>query len=210
MNSQFLTKECCRQTWTAVLLPYQCRTRYLPSPIRCSATDSTVVEFAGGGGLSDETMGRDAGPFFLAEGVRGLLLIPYHTTKSRDTIQKGTTPFHTIPHHTDYTIYIYIYCTIYHTTPQYHHIHATPKNTIPYHNIPCSTTRRHHTTPPNHGTTRYGTGRDEVRRCGIGQTDGTGPNKTRWCYIGMTGHFMRRGETRRGGTGWDNTTTVTT
>ena len=166
MNSQFLTKECCRQTWTAVLLPYQCRTRYLPSPIRCSATDSTVVEFAGGGGLSDETMGRDAGPFFLAEGVRGLLLIPYHTTKSRDTIQKGTTPFHTIPHHTDYTIYIYIYIYIYivpYIIPHRNTTIFTPHQKIPYHTTIYHAAPHDATIPHHRITGQHGTVQDETR-----------------------------------------------
>ena len=186
-----------------MLLPYQCRTRYLPSPIRCSATDSTVVEFAGGGGLSDETMGRDAGPFFLAEGVRGLLLIPYHTTKSRDTIQKGTTPFHTIPHHTDYTIYIYIYIYILYHISYHTAIPPYSRHTKKYHTIP-QYTMQHHTTPPYHttesrdNTVRYRTRRGETVRDWANGWDGTEQDEVVLHWHDRTFH-----ETGRDETGWD-------
>lgn len=152
---------------TAVLLPYQ----VLSSPIRRSATDGTVVEFAGGGGLSDKAMGRDAGPFFLAKGVRGLLLIsiPHHQITGHHTIQKDTTADHTIP--------MIKYTLPYHTTPHHHHIHTTPMftpyhtipphttpyQTAPHHNIPYRTTRRHHINTTPRRTRQDGTVQDETK-----------------------------------------------
>ena len=170
----------------------------LYSPIRRSAADGTVVEFARGGGLSHKAMGRDAGSFFLAEGVRCLLLIPYHTTKSYETVQKSTIPchainkkyvFHIIPHRiitthtTSYHTTIPYHTTTHHTMPHHKHTaphdptiprHITPYHTAPYHIIPYRITRRHHTTPHHmRKTVRYGTRRGETVRDRADGWDGT-------------------------------------